>query len=123
MRWIEVTVNCDRDPDLLCCDLAELGVGGMIVEDEADFQNFLEHNHAYWDYVDEELEQKFKGVSQVKFYLSDDIEGKALLDKVAAFLGTMPDTAPSRWGTSWWWSRNGRKRRQTAASPCGWTRA
>ena len=84
MRWIEVTVNCDRDPDLLCCDLAELGVGGMIVEDEADFQNFLEHNHAYWDYVDEELEQKFKGVSQVKFYLSDDIEGKALLDKVAA---------------------------------------
>ncbi len=104
MRWIEVTVNCDRDPDLLCCDLAELGVGGMIVEDEADFQNFLEHNHTYWDYVDEELEQKFKGVSQVKFYLSDDIEGKALLDKVAAFLGTMPDTAlvqDSDWENNW----------------------
>ena len=72
MRWIEVTVNCDRDPDLVCADLAELGVGGMIVEDEQDFENFLENNHAYWDYVDEELEAKFKGVSRVKFYLSDD---------------------------------------------------
>ena len=41
MRWIEVTVNCETDPDLMCCQLAELGVGGMIVEDERDFQNFL----------------------------------------------------------------------------------
>ena len=29
MRWIEVTVNCTGDPDLMCADLAELGVGGM----------------------------------------------------------------------------------------------
>ena len=44
MRWIEVTVNCTGDPDLMCADLAELGVGGMIVEDEQDFENFLENN-------------------------------------------------------------------------------
>lgn len=104
MRWIEVTVNCTGDPDLMCCDLAELGVGGMIVEDEQDFQNFLENNHAYWDYVDEELEQKFKGVSRVKFYLSDDEDGKTLLNKVAGFLGAMPETAfvqDSDWENNW----------------------
>lgn len=104
MRWIEVTMNCTGDPDLLCCDLADLGVGGMVVEDEADFRNFLENNHAYWDYVDEELEQKFKGVSRVKFYLSDDEEGKELLNKVAAFLGAMPETAfvqDSDWENNW----------------------
>lgn len=104
MRWIEVTVNCDIDPDLMCCQLAELGVGGMIVEDERDFQNFLENNHAYWDYVDEELEQKFKGVSRVKFYLSDDDEGRATLDAVSKFLGAVPETAmvqDSDWENNW----------------------
>lgn len=104
MRWIEVTVNCTGDPDLMCTDLAELGVGGMIVEDEQDFENFLENNHAYWDYVDEELENKFKGVSRVKFYLSDDEEGKALLNTVANFLGKMPETAfvqDSDWENNW----------------------
>ena len=104
MRWIEVTVNCTGDPDLMCADLAELGVGGMIVEDEQDFENFLENNHAYWDYVDEELENKFKGVSRVKFYLSDDEEGKALLNTVANFLGKMPETAfvqDSDWENNW----------------------
>lgn len=104
MQWVEVTVNCEGDPDLLCCQLAELGVGGMIVEDEQDFRNFLENNREYWDYVDEELEQKFKGVSRVKFYLSDDADGKAMLDKVAAFLGTMPETAivqDSDWENNW----------------------
>ena len=104
MRWIEVTVNCTGDPDLMCADLAELGVGGMIVEDEQDFENFLENNHAYWDYVDEELENKFKGVSRVKFYLSDDEDGKALLNTVANFLGKMPETAfvqDSDWENNW----------------------
>lgn len=104
MRWIEVTVNCTGDPDLMCADLAELGVGGMIVEDEQDFENFLETNHAYWDYVDEELENKFKGVSRVKFYLSDDEDGKALLNTVANFLGKMPETAfvqDSDWENNW----------------------
>lgn len=104
MRWIEVIVNCTGDPDLMCCDLAELGVGGMIVEDEQDFQNFLEHNHDYWDYVDEELENKFKGISRVKFYLSDDEDGKAILNSVAQFLGQMPETAfvqDSDWENNW----------------------
>ena len=104
MRWIEVTVNCTGDPDLMCADLAELGVGGMIVEDEQDFENFLENNHDNLYYVDEELENKFKGVSRVKFYLSDDEEGKALLNTVANFLGKMPETAfvqDSDWENNW----------------------
>ena len=104
MRWIEVTVNCETDPDLMCCQLAELGVGGMIVEDERDFQNFLENNHAYWDYVDEELAEKYKGVSRVKFYLSDDADGQATLNTVAEFLGAMPETAmvqDSDWENNW----------------------
>ncbi len=104
MRWIEVIVNCTGDPEEMSWSLAELGVGGMIMEDEADFQDFLEHNHEYWDYVDEELENKYKGVSRIKFYLSDDEEGKGILNAVANFLGAMPETAfveDSDWENNW----------------------
>jgi ribosomal protein L11 methyltransferase len=30
-----------------------VGVGGMVMEDERDFRDFLENNRQYWDYVDE----------------------------------------------------------------------
>ena len=63
MQWIEVSVPTHSDEiDDVCAQLAELGAGGMVVEDEADFQDFLEHNHQYWDYVDDALEAQFRGV-------------------------------------------------------------
>ena len=66
MQWIEVSVPTRSDEiDDVCAQLAELGAGGMVVEDEADFQDFLEHNHQYWDYVDDALEAQFRGVSRI----------------------------------------------------------
>ena len=82
MEWIECTLKCPGNTEELCNALAELGVGGMSVENEADFKDFLENNHQYWDYVDEELEQKFAGKSQVKFWLADDEDGHAVLSAV-----------------------------------------
>ena len=82
MEWIECTLPCPGDTEELCNALSELGVGGMSVENEADFKDFLENNHQYWDYVDEELEQKFAGKSQVKFWLADDADGRAVLAAV-----------------------------------------
>ena len=80
MQWIEVSVPTRSDEiDDVCAQLAELGAGGMVVEDEADFQDFLEHNHQYWDYVDDELMEQMKGVSRVKFYVTDDADGKKQL--------------------------------------------
>ena len=105
MRWIECSIETKgADIDALCLQLAELGVGGMVVEDEADFRDFLENNHQYWDYVDEDLEQQYSGVSRVKFYLSDDEEGQKLLETVrqAGFdnvqTGTLED---SDWENNW----------------------
>ena len=34
--------------------LSGLDVDGVMIEDEEEFQDFLENNHDYWDYVDEE---------------------------------------------------------------------
>ena len=73
MRYIEVTVNNpDEEIDRRCEEMAAMGVGGFVIENEADFQDFLEHNHQYWDYVDDELAQKFSGVSRIKCYLTYD---------------------------------------------------
>ena len=54
MRYIEVTVNTPPDEiDARCEQMAAMGAGGFVIENEADFKDFLEHNHQYWDYVDE----------------------------------------------------------------------
>ena len=84
MQWIECAVLSHGDPDRVCDALTELGVEGMAVEDEADFRSFLESNRAYWDYVDKELEDRFAGVSRVKFWVSADEAGRSLLSAVRA---------------------------------------
>ena len=56
MRYIEVTVNTpEEEIDLRCQQMADMGADGFVIENEADFQDFLENNHQYWDYVDDEL--------------------------------------------------------------------
>ena len=87
MRWIEVSVpTAAAEIDGLCEELSALGVDGISIEDERDFQNFLEQNRKYWDYVDDSLRERFSGRSVVKFYLSDDEDGRAALEKIRAAL-------------------------------------
>ena len=75
MTYIEVTIDCE-DIEAVCARLDELGVG-YIVEDEKDFHKFLDENRQFWGYVDDELEDAFKGASRVKFYAN---EGDEILD-------------------------------------------
>ena len=105
MQWIEVSVPTRSDEiDDVCAQLAELGAGGMVVEDETDFQQFLEQNHQYWDYVDDALEAQFRGVSRIKFYLADDDDGRAQLAAIRAGIGRELTTATVRdsdWENNW----------------------
>ena len=106
MRWIEVSVDTPAELiDERCQQMADMGAGGFVIENEEDFQDFLENNHQYWDYVDDELEQKFAGVSRIKCYLSDDAEGKAILAAIrAAFSNNNISTSfieDSDWENNW----------------------
>lgn len=104
MRWIEVSMNVPAaEIDGVCESLTELGVSGFIIENEEDFQDFLDSNHQYWDYVDEELENKFKGVSRIKFYLSDDEEGRAILQKTRSVKAesSIAYVQDSDWENNW----------------------
>lgn len=77
--WECVLDTPESEIDSRCEELAELGVGGFVVESESDFHSFLEHNRAYWDYVDRDLEEQFFGVSRIKFYINDDPDGLSIL--------------------------------------------
>lgn len=88
MRWIEAAIETKSEEiDALCAALDALGVEGVCIEDEADFQAFLENNKQYWDYVDEELTNYYSGLSRIKFYLTDDKRGRETLDAARRAVG------------------------------------
>ena len=72
MEWIELTIKTTSAAiDLVCDRLTVLGYDSFIIDDQEDFHQFLEQNRQYWDYVDEDLEQKMRGLSQIRLYLED----------------------------------------------------
>ena len=103
MEWLECAVKCGGNPDAVCDRLADLGVEGMSVEDEGEFREFLSQNTSYWDYVDRELEDRFTGVSRVKFWLAPDREGLEVLERVrqAGFDVSVTKIADEDWENNW----------------------
>ena len=105
MQWIEVCVQTPSDlMDLRCSEMAEMGAEGFVIEDETDFHRFLENNRQYWDYVDEELEQRFSGVSRIKCYLTDDDDGRAVLEQICKAYGedvSVSSVQDSDWENNW----------------------
>ena len=80
MQWLELTIKTSSvGIDLLAERLTVLGYDSFIIDDEADFDDFLENNHQYWDYVDEDLAQKMHGLSQIRLYLEN---GPAAMEAV-----------------------------------------
>lgn len=81
--WLEVAVDttpeCMED---LAAYLTGCGIVGLVLENEADFEQQLAENAPYWDDVDESLKDSWKGVSRVKFYVTEDEDGKARLAEV-----------------------------------------
>ena len=104
MRYIELITDTPAEEiETRCEEMTGMGAGGFIIESEEDFQNFLEDNRQYWDYVDEELENKFRGVSRIKCYLTDDEDGRETFKKI---LAAYPETRASYvqdsdWENNW----------------------
>jgi len=103
MEWLEVSVPAHGDPEALCDRLLMLGAESFVIEDERDFHSFLENNTQYWDFVDDGLEADFQGASRVKFWLSADDEGLAVVERVRA-AGLSPEVKTVRdadWENNW----------------------
>lgn len=105
LKWLEVAVNTTTDRlDELSGKLINAGMTGLVVEDESEFRQFLEQNRQFWDYVDEDLEKRMRGLSRIKFYVTDDEDGKKALNQYAALLGceyTVTPLGDNDWAYSW----------------------
>jgi len=105
IKWLEVAIDAAHDElDDLSARLTMNGVTGLVIEDETDFQRFLEQNRQYWDYVDEELQEKMRGVCRIKFYVPDDADGEKQLSRWMAGVDKPYTTAAlgeNDWAHSW----------------------
>ncbi len=105
IKWLEVAVSTTPDRlDGVCAKLAAAGMDSLVIEDEQEFLTFLEQNRQCWDYVDQELLDRMKGVTRVKFYVTDDEDGRAQLDRYTRGLEeeyTATPLADNDWAYSW----------------------
>ncbi len=103
--WLEVTVETtDGEMDDLAAKLTMNGAEGLVLENEADFKNFLEQNRQYWDYVDDALLERMRGVARVKFYVTDDDAGRAQMAQALAGIDAPVSTVPLKeedWAYGW----------------------
>ena len=53
MNWLELHIDTNHAGlETVETLLSSLDIDGVVIDDEAEFQDFLENNHQYWDYVD-----------------------------------------------------------------------
>ena len=88
MAWLEITVPTTAENiGSVTTALTAAGFSDLVIEDQAEFETFLDENREYWDYIDETLQQKLEGLSNVKLYLEDtDTAG---MDKLTALLNKL----------------------------------
>ena len=106
MAWLEITIDTVSEKiDFVVTNLTAAGFSDMVIEDQEEFETFLDQNRAYWDYIDEQLQEKLQGLSHIKLYLEDtDTAGMARLEAQVQKLQLSMKVAPLAevdWEESW----------------------
>ena len=116
MQYLEITIpTTPAGLDTVMSALTAGGFSDLIIEDQGEFETFLEENRACWDYIDEELQQQLQGLSQIKLYLEDtDTAGMTRLEslvdglrkkdaqgKLGELAMTVTTLAETNWEESW----------------------
>ena len=75
MTWLEIRIDTlPHSIDAVATALTAAGFEDLVIEDQQEFESFLDQNRAYWDYIDEDLQDKLQGLSCIKLYLEDTDE-------------------------------------------------
>ena len=115
MDYLELIIaTVSNGIDIVVSSLTAAGFEDLVIEDQAEFESFLEDNREYWDYIDESLQHKLQGLSQIKLYLEAGDEAgltrlkqllQELKDKNGDTLGSLELTvkplASVNWEESW----------------------
>lgn len=116
MNWLELHIDTNHQGlEMAEAFLSGQDIDSVVISDETEFHEFLEENRKSWDYVDEDLLERQKGVSRVTFYLEANEDGFAKLGQVRIALSafrlehpdcgtlllTMSDVEDKDWETCW----------------------
>ena len=100
MDYLEVTIQtASAGIELVANALTAGGFDSLVVEDQAEYENFLEDNRAYWDYIDEEFQAELQGLSRIKLYLEVDGNEEKQLKKLEKVLEALKKRAKKNLGT------------------------
>ena len=85
--WLEVSIDTVSDClEDLAAYLTARGIVGLVLEDERELYQFEDENRDSWANIDEGLKAAMRGVSRVKFYVTDDEDGHVRLEDVKSGL-------------------------------------
>jgi len=106
MAWLEITIETNSERiNSVATQLTAQGFSELVIEDQEEFETFLEDNRNYWDYIDEEFQQRLQGLSRIKLYLEDtDTAGMQRLEAAVQKLGlpmTVKALEETNWEESW----------------------
>lgn len=97
MDFIEAVIYTSTEGiEILTARLIMAGIQGFVIEDAEDFRDFLKETTPRWDYVDDELMRTMSDAeSKVKLYLTNDAQGKAMLDTVSGEVRALKESDES----------------------------
>ena len=72
--------------DGITAALTDYGITGFIIQDSADFEDFLADKNANWDYVDDSLMGLKTAEPKITFYVHENAQGKETLEAVRELL-------------------------------------
>ncbi|MBQ7098849.1 MAG: 50S ribosomal protein L11 methyltransferase [Oscillospiraceae bacterium] len=100
MDYLEVTIQtASAGIEVVASALTAGGFDSLVVEDQAEYENFLEDNRAYWDYIDEEFQAELQGLSRIKLYLEVDGTEETQLKKLRKLLESLKNRTKKNLGT------------------------
>ena len=95
MDWLELKIDvAAAGIDPVTALLEEQGVTGVIIDDQRDFQDFMAHNQAYWDYVDEDLVKEKENLCRVTFYVENSPAGYGAIAAIRMAMHAMKQKHP-----------------------------
>ena len=111
MVYLEITIATTPEAiEEVAEELTKGGFAELVLEDQSEFESFLEENRAYWDYIDESLQSHLQGLSQIKLYLEESDKAalsrlETLLESLRGKYGELPmavkPLADTDWEESW----------------------
>ncbi len=100
MNYLEVTIQtASAGIEAVASTLTASGFDSLVVEDQEQYESFLEENRAYWDYIDAEFEAKLQGLSRIKLWLEVDGTQEQRLKKLQKVLDFLKKNSKKPVGT------------------------